>query len=178
VQAQPVPALLHTGVEPLQLAPQQTLLPVGPVQMPEVHWLFTVHAVLFACLLAQVPPLHQRPAPHCPSPVHGPQSVLPALQAPFGQLIGFCTQLPELQPPMGVSVPFEHDWVPHCVLEPGITHVSEAPSQLPWHTPLPVQALRDGVPPVTGAPVRFRQVPSAPVSRQDSHCALHAVLQQ
>jgi hypothetical protein len=131
VQAQPVPAVLHCGVVPLQLAPQQRLLPVGPVQMPDVHWLPTVQVVLLACLLAQVPALHQRDAPHCPSLLQGPQSVLPALQAPFGQALGVCVQLPVLQPPIGVSVPFEHDCVPHCVLAPGITQVSEAPSQEP-----------------------------------------------
>jgi hypothetical protein len=127
--------------------------------------------------LAQVPALHQRIEPHCPSVVHGPHAVLVLLHAPFAQLDVVCVQAPlPLQLPTGVSVPLEQLCVPHEVDAVGITQVSDEPSHEPTHAPEPVQADRDGVSPVRGAPVIVRQVPG--VSLHDWHCPVQSSLQQ
>lgn len=165
MQTQAVPARLHAGVVPPHALAQQR----PRTQLPVAHWLFAVHVEPLAYLEVQVPALHQRVEPHVESSGHGPH-VAP-LQAPFGQVIGVCRQLPPpLQVPTGVATPLVHEAAPQVVLDVGKTQVADVPLQVPAHSPLPGQAARDGLLPVSGAPMRRRQVPIEPLSLHESHC--------
>ena len=74
----------------------------------------------------------------------------------------------------GVSVPIEHEGMPHIVWSLGKVHAARfIPSQVPAHTPDPPHARR----PAWGAPVTGEHVPSEPGTSHASHCPLQAVLQ-
>lgn len=86
-------------------------------------------------------------------------------------------QAPPPQVPL-VSIPFVQLGVPHGMLLPGSWQPAATPLHCPLHSPLPVQAVLDGVPPVRGSPTMRRQVPSEVGSLHESHCALQSLLQQ
>jgi hypothetical protein len=95
------------------------------------------------------------------------------------QPVGVCVQLPApLQPPTGVKVPLLQLALPHAVLDVGYWQVCALPLHCPAQEPVPPHAVRAGVPPVRGAPMTTTQVPSAPASLHEPHCAAQSALQQ
>jgi hypothetical protein len=74
-----------------------------------------------------------------------------------------------------VAVPLEHVAARQLVEPPGYAHAAVfVPSQVPPHTPVPLQAVR--VP--CGVPETATQVPTLPLTSQASHWLPQLVLQQ
>lgn len=93
--------------------------------------------------------------------------------------VGGWVQLPApLHAPAEVSEPaVQVGPVPQLIPDPGNWQLADWPSHTGAHAPLPVHAVRAGVPPVRGAPLTRRQVPSEPLSLHDEHWSVHASLQ-
>jgi hypothetical protein len=95
--------------------------------------------------------------------------------------VAACAQSPApLHPPAGVSIPAKQVWLPQAMLAVGNWQVGVLPLPLhcALHAPLPLQAVRAGVPPVRGSPTTVTQVPSEPGSLHEPHWAAQSLLQQ
>jgi hypothetical protein len=93
-----------------------------------------------------------------------------------GHGVDGCEQPPfELQPPIGVRLPFEQMvGLPHWVPLDGNTHDAATPLQYPAHEPEPPH----GVWPVRGASLTKMHVPNEPGSLHERHCSVQSLSQQ